>query len=80
MNKAVILGNTRLNYSWFVLTYRQGLRRNGWDVIDVDYKSQSLGMIRNTLIEIKPKYVFTHLSFHESVNNVGAVLQMYRDV
>ena len=80
MNKAVILGNTRLNYSWFVLTYRQGLQRNGWEVIDMDYKSQSLNSIKQQLISMKPKYVFTHLSFHESVNNIGSVLQMYRDV
>jgi len=78
--RAVILGNTKLNYSWFVLTYRQGLQSNGVEVFDVDYKSNSLGGIKQQLIDIKPDYVFTHLTFHTSVNPTGKVLQMYRDV
>ncbi len=80
MKKAVILGNTALGYSWFYLTYRQGLMRNGWDVHDVDYKSQSLASIRDQLVSIKPQYVFTHLTFHQNINNLSSVLQMYREV
>jgi hypothetical protein len=80
MKKAVILGNTALNYSWFVLTYRQGLLRNGWDVTDIDYKSQSLQNIKGQLLTLKPKYVFTHLTFHQSVHNLSNVLNMYREV
>jgi hypothetical protein len=78
--KAVILGNTKLNYSWFVLSYREGLKSNGVEVYDVDYKSNSLNGIKQVLIDIKPDYVFTHLTFHTSVNPTGRVLQMYRDV
>ena len=33
--KAVILGNTKLNYSWFVKTYREGLRKNGVEVYGI---------------------------------------------
>jgi hypothetical protein len=78
--RVVLLGNTALNYSWFILTYRQGLQRNGCEVRDMDYKSQSLLNIRDQLISYKPDYVFTHLTFHQSVNNLASVLGMYRDV
>jgi hypothetical protein len=78
--KAVLLGNTRLNYSWFILSYRQGLRQNGVQVYDVDYKSNSIANLKKTLTDIKPDLVFTHLTFHTSVNPIGKVLQMYRDV
>lgn len=78
--KCVILGNTKLNYSWFVLTYRQGLKLNGIETRDIDYKSNKLGVIKNKLLEYKPEYVFTHLSFHAQVNPISKVLQMYEDV
>lgn len=78
--KVCILGNTNLNYSWFVLTYRQGLKRNGCEVHEVDYKSQSLASIRDQLVSMKPKYVFTHLTFHQSINNLSSILQMYKEV
>lgn len=78
--KAVILGNTKLNYSWFVLTYRQGLWQNGVVTFDIDYKSTPLGEIKNQLLEIKPDLVFTHLTFHGNINPLGDVLQMYSDV
>ena len=78
--KAVLLGNTKLNYSWFILTYRQGLQRNGVQVYDIDYKSNSLANIKQMMIDIKADYCFTHLTFHTSVNPIGRVLQMYRDV
>ena len=79
-NTAVILGNTNLNYSWFVLTFRQGLQKNDYEVIDIDYKSTPLHKIYSQLVLIKPKYVFTHLSFHAQVNPIQNVLQMYSDV
>lgn len=78
--KAVILGNTKLDYSWFVKTYRQGLKRNGVDVYQIDYKSTPLSNIKQILLDIKADMVFTHLSFHVNVNPVESVLQMYRDV
>jgi len=28
----VILGNTNLQYSWFVLTFKQGLKLNGYNI------------------------------------------------
>jgi len=77
---AVILGNTNMGYSWFYLTYKQGLQRNGYTVTDIDYKTNSLDGIRGQLVSLKPRYVFTHLTFHQNINNIGSVLQMYRDV
>jgi hypothetical protein len=84
--KAVILGNTKSPmgkpepYSWFVLTYKQGLELNGYEVIFLDYKSNSLQQIKNQLIDIKPDIVFTHLSFHFNLRPTEQVLQMQRDV
>ena len=78
--KAVILGNTKLNYSWFVLTYRQGLQLNDVEVYDIDYKSTPLSQIYSHLLNIKPDLVFTHLTFHGNINPLGSVLQMYSDV
>jgi len=78
--KAVILGNTKLNYSWFVKTYRQGLKRNGVEVFEIDYKSNPLINIKQMLMGIKPDMVFTHLTFHQHINSIESVLQMYRDV
>lgn len=77
---AVILGNTKLNYSWFVKTYRQGLQANGVKVWDLDYKSTALSNIKQILLQIKPNLVFTHLTFHAHINPIDSVLQMYRDV
>jgi len=78
--KAVILGNTKLNYSWFVKTYRQGLQRNGVEVHEIDYKTTALANIKQILLQLKADMVFTHLTFHAHVNPVESVLQMYRDV
>ena len=78
--KAVILGNTKLDYSWFVKTYRQGLKRNDVEIYQIDYKSNALSNIKQMLLQIKADMVFTHLSFHVNVNPVESVLQMYRDV
>lgn len=78
--KAVILGNTKLNYSWFVQTYRQGLKANGVTVYHIDYKSTPLSDIKKMLLDIKPDMVFTHLTFHAHINPIESVLQMYRDV
>jgi len=78
--KAVILGNTNLNYSWFVKTYRQGLQKNGVEVHQIDYKSTPLMTIKQKLMSLKADMVFTHLTFHAHINPTAAVLQMYRDV
>ena len=80
MKKAVILGNTNLDYSWFVKTYRQGLKRNDVEVHQIDYKSTSLANIKQMLLQIKADMVFTHLTFHAHINPIESVLQMYRDV
>ena len=78
--KAVILGNTKLNYSWFVKTYREGLRKNGVEVYGIDYKSTPLMVIKQQLLDLKPDMVFTHLTFHAHINPIESVLQMYREV
>jgi len=84
--KAVILGNTKSPmgrpepYSWFVLTYTQGLKLNGYEVVYLDYKSHSLKQIKEKLISLKIPLIFTHLSFHFNLRPVEQVLQMQRDV
>lgn len=78
--KAVILGNTKMNYSWFVQTYRQGLQKNGVEVFGIDYKTNNLFIIKQQLLDLKPEMVFTHLTFHAHINPIDSVLQMYRDV
>lgn len=78
--RIVLLGNTRLNYSWFILTHRQGLQLNGVDVIDLDYKSHSLQQIKKFILDVKPNYVFDHMSFHESVNPIGKVLTTFKEI
>jgi hypothetical protein len=77
---AVILGNTKLNYSWFVLTFRQGLKLNGVDVKEIDYKSTPLAQIRKKLLDIKPDLIFTHLSFHQHIYPTPAVLQLFKEL
>lgn len=78
--KFVILGNTKLGYSWFVLTHRQGIKLNGHELWEIDYKSTPLNNIASVLKSIKADFVFTHLTFHTSVHPTDRVLQMYRDV
>jgi len=78
--KAVILGNTKLGYSWFVLTFRQGLKLNGVDVIEIDYKSTPLAQIRTKILDIKPDFIFTHLSFHQHIYPTPAVLQLFKEL
>lgn len=86
MKKAVILGNTKSPmgrpepYSWFVLTYHQGLVLNGVEVHFVDWKSNSLQQVKQKIISINPEVVFTHLSFHFNLRPTAQVLQMQRDV
>jgi len=77
--KVVILGNTKLGYSWFVRTFKQGLELNGHDVYEIDYRTTKPPEIFNLVNYIKPRIMFTHLSFHP-VYPVPAVLQLYRDI
>ena len=77
--KVCILGNTNLGYSWFVLTYKQGLQLNGHHVMEIDYKSTSMSELRAKLLYEKPALVFCHLTFHQ-VYPVSMVLDMFRDV
>ena len=44
--KSVLLGNTKLNYSWFIKTYREGLKLNDVEVYEIDYKSNTLQKIK----------------------------------
>ena len=62
--KALIIGNTNLNYSWFVKTFTQGLTLNGVSVYHVDYKSTALQQLKWEILKTKPDYIFTHLSSH----------------
>ena len=78
--KIAILGNTRLNYSWFVLTHRQGLKMNGHTVIEIDYKTTPLMEIYNRLVSEKPKYVFTHLTFHQHIHPAPVILDIYKKI
>jgi len=78
--KAVILGNTNLGYSWFVLTFTQGLMLNGVDVRHIDYKSTPLQQIKNKLIDFKPDMIFTHLSFHNHIHPTDRVLNFFKDI
>ena len=80
MKKAVILGNTNLGYSWFYLTYKQGLELNGVKTFDIDYKSNALGTIKQRILQIKPDYIFTHLSFHNHINPTPTILNFFRDI
>lgn len=80
IKKAVILGNTKLNYSWFVKTYRQGLKLNGIETFDIDYKSRSMGSIKKRIMEIKPDVVFTHLSFHNNAHRPSDCMNMFSDL
>lgn len=78
--KIAILGNTKLNYSWFVLTHKQGFRLNGHQVIEIDYKTTPLHVIYERLVSEKPKYVFTHLTFHQHINPAPMIMDVYRNV
>lgn len=86
IKNAVLLGNTKSPmgkpepYSWFILTYNQGLKLNGVNVHFVDYKSNSIQQIKQKIISIKPDVVFTHLSFHFNLRPTATVLQMQRDI
>ncbi len=86
IKKAVILGNTKSPmgrpepYSWFVLTYTQGLRLNDVEVHYVDWKSNSPQAIKQKITSIKPDVVFTHLSFHFNLRPTAQVLQLQRDI
>lgn len=75
-----ILGNTRLNYSWFVLTHREGLRMNGHEVIEIDYKTTSVSEIYARLVSEKPRYCFTHLTFHQHINPAHIIMAIMKKV
>jgi hypothetical protein len=78
--KAVILGNTKLGYSWFVLTHKQGLKLNGWDVLEIDYKSNSLQTIKKRILDYKPNVIYTHLSFHLHIHPTTTILNFFKDI
>lgn len=76
---ACILGNTNLNYSWFVKTFRQGLVLNGYEVIEIDYKTTCPEVIKNILMASKPSVCFTHLTFH-GIYPVSKILEIFKDI
>lgn len=78
--KVAILGNTRLQYSWFVLTHRQGLKMNGHEVIEIDYKSTPLHRIYEQIVAEKPRYVFTHLTFHSHIHPSDVIMGVYKSI
>jgi len=78
--KAIIIGNTNLGYSWFVLTHKQGLKLNDVSVFEIDYKSTSLSTISKNILQLKPNYIFTHLSFHSHIHPTDRILQFFRDI
>lgn len=80
MKKAVILGNTNLGYSWFCLTFTQGLKLNGIEVKKIDYKSTPLNEIKNKILSYKPDIVFTHLSFHSNIYPTNIVLNLFKNI
>jgi hypothetical protein len=78
--KSVILGNTKLGYSWFYLTYKQGLELNGVETMDIDYKSTPLNDIKNKILQYKPDIIFTHLSFHSHIHPTNTVLEFFKNL
>jgi hypothetical protein len=78
--KAVILGNTKLGYSWFVLTFTQGLMLNGVNTGHIDYKSTPLQQIKKKILDFKPDMIFTHLSFHNHIHPIDRVLNFFKDI
>lgn len=80
--KVCILGNTWLKgykhktYSWFVLTTRDGLIRNGIIPLEINYKTHTINQIKEKLTNYKPDYVFTHLTFHY-IHNTSKMLEMF---
>jgi len=77
--KCCILGNTRLNYSWFVKTFTEGLQLNDCEVIHIDYKTNTIDSIKDLLIYHKPLYTFTHLTFHQ-FHDKYKMLQLFSDL
>lgn len=77
---AAIYGNTKNNYSWFVLTHRQGLLLNNYDVLEIDSKITPIERARDILISKKPRYIFTHLTFHNQGQQLNRLLSMYHEV
>lgn len=77
--KVVIYGNTRLAYSWFFQTFKQGLELNNHQVYLLDYRSNPPNKAYGVLARINPDVVFTHLTFHNKIYPRDQVLNMYQD-
>lgn len=76
--KAVIYGNTKLQYSWFFKTFKQGLELNNHNVYLIDYRSTPPANAYRMLEKIKPHVCFTHLTFHK-IYSSDVIMNMYRD-
>ena len=81
--KILIIGNTDTDpvqaYSWFVRSTADGLRRNGHEVVGLDWKTNTTEVLVAGIDIYKPDVIFTHMSFsgHHPVNKI---LQVYEDI
>lgn len=80
IKKVIIIGNTRLDYSWFVKTFTQGLTMNDVTVYHIDYKSTPLDKLKWEILKIRPDAIFTHLSFHANINATPTVMNFFKDI
>lgn len=81
--RILILGNTRLGYSWFVLTATQGAVLLGHQVRHIDFKTNDFGWIREQTEWFRPDLILTHIVFHKPVNDkhgLTHVLEWFNDL
>jgi len=81
--KICILGNTGSDpvnaYSWFVRTTADGMKRNGHEVVGLDWKSNTTKYIMTFLDMYKPDVLFTHMTFHAH-HPVQQMLEFFKDL
>jgi len=81
--KIMIIGNTDKDpvnaYSWFVRTTTDGMRRNGHEVVGMDWKTNRIDTITQSLDLYKPDIVFTHMSF-SGHRPIEKILQVFEDM
>ena len=79
IKNVVIYGNTRLDYSWFVKTFKEGLLLNGNMVHLIDYRTTPPARAYERMAQIKPDVCFTHLTFHNQIYPMNQVMNMFAD-
>ena len=78
--KVVILGNTNLNYSWFVRTFTQGLILNDIDVVHINYRTTGLDKLNKAITHLRPDVIITHLTFHNiKIYPIDRILGLFKD-